>query len=107
MPLSYELFEQRSVIGACSVIGSLDIVCAESRPTVRTEYIAIGYVVHIDGYAQHRRERKHVLAYVSVYECAVICAPISHDGIHVLKRAFTRNIGRKPRGRSCPFGTIV
>ena len=59
------------------------------------------------GYAKHRAERDEIFTYVSVCECAVISAPVSHDGIYVFERALACKIRSEPSRRPSLIGSLV
>ena len=70
-------------------------------------HFAGGHVVHGHGNAQHGAQGDEVGAHMAVHGHAVIGAPVGHDGVHILKRAFAGQTGHKPGGRPRGVGAFI
>ena len=64
--------------------------------------------MHTYGYAEHGAERDKVRADVSVGDRAVVCSPVLHDGVGVLKWASCLAVAawRKPCAGPCGIGAL-
>ena len=66
---------------------------------MRTVDVLVGDVVHRNGNPEHTCERYEILADVAVADSAVVCAPVSHDGVDILECALASESRSKPCGR--------
>ena len=96
--LNIILLIQRAVGGAGSVVCTLEVLCAERGPCVRTVDVLVGDIVHRNGDSEHARQCDKILADVAVADSAVVCAPVCHDGVDILERALAGESRSKPGG---------
>ena len=93
------LFVNRPEALACSEIRTLQIFCAKGCPSGWSKNLIAVHIVHIYRNAQHGAEGKQVGPNVSIAECAVICTPVCHDTVNILKRTLSCQPRRNPRSR--------
>ena len=103
----YRLSVQRPVVLAGGIVRGLCILRAEGSPAMGPIHFAGGHVVHGHGNAQHGAQGDEVGAHMAVHGHAVIGAPVGHDGVHILKRAFAGQTGHKPGGRPRGVGAFI
>ena len=87
---------QRPIRLAGSVVGALRFQASESMPTGGAVDGLFGNVVHVDGNSQDRGERDQIGADMTVADCTVISAPMSHDRVYVSERAVPGRSWDKP-----------
>ena len=100
------LFINRTVCGACAIVGAF-LVHAKGIPSGRTEDVFFIYVVHAYRNTKHRGQCNQVGTDMSVADGTVVGSPVVHNGIYIAECRFVAQARNKPSRRPSGVGALV